>query len=286
MAYNWDAINAQAMQGLQPQQPGLGQQIASKAATKLATDQVAKLGLGAAGTAIGGPLGGAVGQAAGELAGPLAGNLVAGLFNEGGPVPSDIALGKITNYVENYLPHIKAPEAKQAKVNEIFGKWQARQPQVVEAPVEEVAPEIVAPRTKASAQWNVPLGEAFGADWSTHGSYADRDMGEDPWSAGVKGVWRFESGGEVNKKKKSSIWGSIANKVKSDFARRKHLFGGQKKPQYKAIGGLTKGPLGISDMQMAGKDKTISKVKLKKNDGTNTEEVELNYHPPLKPKGE
>ena len=86
MAYNWDAINAQAMQGLRPQKPGLGQQVATKAASKLAADQIGKLGLQAAGTAVGGPLGGAVGSAAGELAGPLAGQLVGQLFNRGGPV--------------------------------------------------------------------------------------------------------------------------------------------------------------------------------------------------------
>ncbi len=56
------------------------------------------------------------------------------------------------------------------------------------------------------------------------------------------------------------------------------------KPAYKAIGGMTSGPLGMSDALMAGKDKAISKVKIKKNKGDMSEEVEFNYHAPLAPK--
>ena len=173
MAYNWDAINAQAMQGLKPQQPGIGQQLAQKAAGKIAAQQVGQL----AGTALGGPVGGAVGSAAGELAGPLASQLVGSLFKDGGKA-----------------------------------------------------------------------------------------------------------------KKKQSIWGQLANKVSSDFARRKQLLGKGKpyQPKYRNIGGMTPGPLGFSDMIIAGKGKDVSSVKIKKNMGDMGEEVELNYHPPLapKPKGE
>ena len=156
------------------QGPGLGGQLAGKAAEKIAAQQVAKLGLGAAGTAVGGPLGGAVGSAAGELAGPLAGQLVSSFF---------------------------------------------------------------------------------------------------------------DGGGNVGKKKKS-IWGRVTDKVKSDFARRSQLFGKGKpyKPKYKAIGGMTPGPLGLPDMVIAGKGKDISAVKIKKAMGDQSEEVELNYHPPLAPK--
>ena len=157
--------------------PGLGQQFASSAAKKIATDQVAKLGLQAAGTAALGPAGGAAGAAASELAGPLASQLVGSFFDEGGKA-----------------------------------------------------------------------------------------------------------------KKKQSIWGQLANKVSSDFAKRKSLFGEGKpyKPKYKAVGGMTPGPLGMGDMIIAGKGKDVSAVKIKKAMGDMSEEVELNYHPPLapKPKGE
>jgi len=156
--------------------PGLGGQLAGKAAEKLAAEQVAKLGLGAAGTAAFGPAGGALGSAAGELAGPLAGQLVGSFFDEGGKA-----------------------------------------------------------------------------------------------------------------KKKKSIWSQLADKVSKDFGNRKSLFGGGKpQPKYKAIGGMTPGPLGFSDMIIAGTGKDVSSVKIKKNMGDMGEEVELNYHPPLapKPKGE
>ena len=159
------------------QQPGIGKQLATKAASKIAADQVAKLGLQAAGTAAAGPIGGAAGNALGELAGPLAGQLVGSFFDEGGKA-----------------------------------------------------------------------------------------------------------------KKKKSIWGQISDKVSSDFARRKQLFGKGKpyQPKYRNIGGMTPGPLGFSDMIIAGKGKDVSSVKIKKNMGDMGEEVELNYHPPLaaKPKGE
>ena len=160
--------------GPQQRQPGLGEQFAGKAAEKIAADQVAKLGLKAAGTAAFGPLGGIAGEVGGELAGPLAGQLVSSFF---------------------------------------------------------------------------------------------------------------EGGGNVGKKKKS-IWGKISDKVKSDFARRSQLFGKGKpyKPKYKAIGGMTPGPLGLPDMVIAGKGKDISAVKIKKAMGDQSEEVELNYHPPLAPK--
>ena len=160
--------------GPQQRGPGLGQQLAQKAAGQIAAQQVAKLGLGTAGSALAGPVGGAVGSAAGELAAPLASQLVGSFFDDGGKA-----------------------------------------------------------------------------------------------------------------KKKQSIWGQLANKVSSDFSRRKSLFGkGQlpKQPKYRAIGGMTPGPLGFSDMIIAGKGKDVSAVKIKKNMGDMAEEVELNYHPPLAPK--
>ena len=165
------------MPWLQPpgkQGPGIGQQFAGKAAEKIATDQVAKLGLKAAGTAAFGPLGGVAGEVGGELAGPLAGQLVSSFFDKGG------------------------------KVN-----------------------------------------------------------------------------------KKESIWDKITSKIAGDFNSRSKLFGNKQPkqmPKYKAIGGMTPGPLGLPDMVVAGKGKDISAVKMKKAMGDMSEEVELNYHPPLAPK--
>lgn len=153
------------------QGPGLGQQFAEKAATKIAADQVAKLGLTAAGNAAAGPVGGAVAGAASDLVAPLAGQLVGSLFEQGGS---------------------------------------------------------------------------------------------------VKG-----------KKKKGSIWDSIKEAASYAWKNDNTLQARAKKPQYKAIGGLTPGPLGMSDLMMAGKDKDISKVKLKKNKGDMSEEVEYTYHAPL-----
>ena len=103
----------------------------------------------------------------------------------------------------------------------------------------------------------------------------------------------FEEGGPVPKEKKEvGFWKGFKDKVVGDFEKRKQLFGEGKpyKPQYKNIGGYTKGPLGMSDMQVAGKPKDVSKVKIKKSKGDMSEEVELNYHAPLadkpKPTGE
>ena len=155
------------------QGPGAGQQLAQQAAKNLAAQQVAKLGLSAAGTSVAGPAGGALGSAAGDLAGPLASQLVGSLFNQGGDV-----------------------------------------------------------------------------------------------------------------KGKKSIWSQLADKVSGDFNKRKNLLGGKEKqmPKYKAIGGMTAGPLGMPDMVIAGKDKSISAVKMKKAQGDMSEEVEVSYHPPLAPK--
>ena len=176
MAYNWDQINAQAAQGLAPKGPGIGEQLATKAATNLAAKEAAKLGLGAAGTAVGGPVGAAAGTALGELAGPLAGQLVGSLFNKGGDVP------------------------------------------------------------KKSSIWDSVKKAA---------SYA----------------WKND-----NLRDPKHSWSHV---------------GQNKKTLYKNIGGMTPGPLGMSDMLMAGKDKDISKVKLKKTKGDMSEEMEYNYHAPL-----
>ena len=56
------------------------------------------------------------------------------------------------------------------------------------------------------------------------------------------------------------------------------------KPAYRQMGGMTPGPLGMTDMIAAGKGKDVSKVKYKKTGGDVTDEMEISYHAPLAPK--
>ena len=64
--------------------------------------------------------------------------------------------------------------------------------------------------------------------------------------------------------------------------------GGVMKPMYQRMGGMTPGPLGMSDMLAAGKGKDVSKVLYKKKGGDIEDQVEISYHAPLaaKPSGE
>ena len=62
--------------------------------------------------------------------------------------------------------------------------------------------------------------------------------------------------------------------------------GGVPKPIYQRMGGMTPGPLGMSDMLEAGKGKDVAKVVYKKKGGDIEDQVEIAYHAPLaaKPK--
>ena len=66
--------------------------------------------------------------------------------------------------------------------------------------------------------------------------------------------------------------------------------GGNVKPAYQRMGGMTPGPLGMSDMLAAGKGKDVAKVVYKKKGGDIEDTVEIGYHAPLaakpKPTGE
>ena len=327
------------------QKPGLGGQLASKAASNLAAEQATKLGLGAAGTAFAGPLGGALGSAAGELAGPLAGQLVGNLFNRGGPVWSQSFVDRINQQYDRQIEDARArghgpqsiaglEQAKQgviAKYNRVTGGPPAPQSGPTQEEVnaqllakglsqsdadkvkaageaagginEEVIAQALAPaapdravggKSGGSGSWNIPLGSGFlGADWSTSGDYSagtkfdDGTSSGDSWNAGIKGTWTFDKGGEVPGNSKSSIWDSV--KKAAQYAWKNDNKPGDRwaarnKPEYKNIGGMTKGPLGMPDMLAAGKGKDVSKVKMKKNKGDMAEEVEVNYHAPLAPK--
>lgn len=105
----------------QQQGPGIGKQLVSKAASDIAGKEIAKLGLGAAGTAIGGPLGGAAGTAAGELAGPLVGQLAASFFKDGDKVKgkSKSIWGKLADKVSGDFARRKS----------LFGEGKPYKPQ-------------------------------------------------------------------------------------------------------------------------------------------------------------
>ena len=64
--------------------------------------------------------------------------------------------------------------------------------------------------------------------------------------------------------------------------------GGNVKPMYQRMGGMTPGPLGMTDMLAAGKGKDVSKVVYKKKGGDIEDTVEIGYHAPLaaKPSGD
>ena len=53
---------------------------------------------------------------------------------------------------------------------------------------------------------------------------------------------------------------------------------------YGPIAGMTPGPLGMSDLIAAGKDKDIAKVTYKKSGGDVSQQVDIAYHNPLQPK--
>ena len=284
------------------QGPGIGEQFAKKAATNIAAKEAAKLGLGAAGAAVGGPLGSAAGTALGELAGPLAGQLVGQLFNKGGAVYLQDGgfqqPAHVQAFLQQYLANLDNQRAaRQTAIDagtpgaENIKTTLPDVPNSLSAPAEKKAqaPAPKTPTTRGTAAWDIPLGQLLGADISTQGGYTDMRGADDAWNTGLKASWSFEEGGSVGGKK-SSIWDSVKKAAKhawkNDNRPGDRWAEKNQKPQYKAIGGMTKGPLGMTDMLAAGKDKDISKVKMKKTKGDMSEEMEYSYHPPLaaKPK--
>jgi len=104
------------------------------------------------------------------------------------------------------------------------------------------------------------------------------------WKAAAKHVWKNDGQKKKqDKAKKKFSKGDVGSVLGSLFEA-----GGAVKPAYQRMGGLTPGPLGMSDMLQAGKGKDVSKVVYKKKGGNIEDQVEIAYHAPLaaKPKGE
>ena len=96
---------------------------------------------------------------------------------------------------------------------------------------------------------------------------------------------------EYARKVLASDSASPETKKQANFARNAakwHNMGGQIKPMYQKMGGMTPGPLGMTDMLAAGKGKDVSKVTYKKKGGEIEDVMEISYHAPLaaKPSGE
>lgn len=214
----------------------------------------------------------------------------------------------------------------------VWDRYQAAQPkgdkteipadvkkEVVKSALEKAKPQA-SPQERWRADWDVPIGHALGADWSTSGHYSDKDIGRDDWKAGVKASWKFNEGGGVFSDLKKTIWGDPEKnaKIKADRAAARQGIrenikkksgpskgdvgsvlgsllsagffskGGPAKPAYKEMGGMTEGPLGMTDMLAAGKGKDVSKVVYKKKGGDIEDTMEIAYHAPLaaKPQGD
>ena len=112
------------------------------------------------------------------------------------------------------------------------------------------------------------------------------------WKKAAEYAWgKDRAGGKArefmkgDKKKKSKVSAGDVGSVLGSFF---EAGGSVSKPAYQRMGGLTPGPLGMSDMLQAGKGKDVSKVTYKKKGGSIEDQVEIAYHAPLaaKPKGE
>ena len=89
---------------------------------------------------------------------------------------------------------------------------------------------------------------------------------------------------EKNKVSKGDVGSVIGSLLGAGFFSK----GGPAKPAYMRMGGMTPGPLGMSDMLAAGKGKDVSKVIYKKKGGDIEDTMEIAYHAPLaaKPQGD
>lgn len=111
-----------------------------------------------------------------------------------------------------------------------------------------------------------------------HGGYMEKGgkVEKKPWwKAAAEYAWGKNREGE-----KSGDFLSGKGSAFTDYK----AYGGPVKPMYQRMGGMTPGPLGMSDMLAAGKGKDVSKVVYKKKGGDIEDTVEIAYHAPLAPK--
>jgi len=125
------------------------------------------------------------------------------------------------SYLEQFMPKSYTEPQKDAIKDNIIGRISWEQGQ--DEPVVQNFVQPPKPESRWSADWNIPIGHALGADWNTYGSYQDMSEGSDPWSAGIKGTWRFAEGGGVpepmNKEvKKLTQKDRYGNQVTYEFA--------------------------------------------------------------------
>ena len=116
------------------------------------------------------------------------------------------------------------------------------------------------------------------------------------WKAVAKKAWkndgaeRKQQAAKERFKKKPGSSGDAGSVIGSLLSAGFFQGGGSvsNKPMYQRIGGMTPGPLGMSDMLAAGKGKDVAKVTYKKKGGDIEDVVEIGYHAPLaaKPQGE
>lgn len=117
---------------------------------------------------------------------------------------------KIWDYVDNWWAQPGAsPERKQQKFDQIKQRWLERNPPPptpdvpetpkVKSPLEKAKTPAPRPRpqSQAGVDWNIPLGNLFGADISTQGSYTAMDNANDPYKAMLKAKFKFQEGGTV-----------------------------------------------------------------------------------------
>lgn len=145
-----------------------------------------------------------------------------------------------------------------------------------------------------------PLHPEAKADMKMHSAHLMQEGGQVPWwKAAARKVIGEDNDRiqaerkaarkhlrEQAKKNQGPSKGDVGSVVASLLGAGFFKGGGYAKPMYQRMGGMTPGPLGMSDMLAAGKGKDVSKVVYKKKGGDIEDTMEIAYHAPLaaKPK--
>ena len=166
----------------------------------------------------------------------------------------------------------------------IASQWQ--RPGMAQAPMPSTEPSIagqfagkVAERAAAQQLAKMPLAAADPTGGLVSGVAAEMAPG---MIGKLAGGW-FNQGGIVKQLQEKGLSPEdIAHYMKNVAAHEAKY--GKMKPMYKEMGGMTPGPLGMTDMLAAGKGKDVSKVTYKKTGGDITDTMEISYHAPLAPK--